>query len=585
VPTFLIPISFLSVGWFLNDPVGLLRAGTLAISASVLLYFVQRFRFELNLLNLSLIGLLVVYSISSFANRPNWAQIFVGGYQRNAGLLTWISLFLLFIYFSNYQEKKNYFEYSLWIVITLSLIYGYLQMFGVDPLPWKNPYKAVELTIGNPNFAGALVGMLSAVATYRFDKSKGIYWKTGFGLVFLALLGLAIGSKSIQSTVLILIVILVYFFVNFFKETNRIGKIVRGSVYSITGVFILFILFVFTVESNIRDKFFYQGSISQRLDYWRTGLKIFIEHPIFGVGPDQFSRFAALYRTPEQVIRDGAFVIPDKAHSVFIDHLANGGLLAGLFWFLFIGLIFRIGFKLMKQEQSLENRKKLAYLLAIWSAYVFQSFISPDQVMLTTIGFSVAGILVASWNQSIETEKSGKFGRNIEVKPVVLKSISILVALVSIVFYSKAMAADAQAKNLVNVEILDKEKILSTINSFPEPKTTEMIAINTAAIEGKCDLTYSIVNRLLAIDDRSSQAWYIKAVCASQAGNPAEGLQYVQKALKFDPVNPVFLIGQAKLAIGSENLEIARSTAKKLNSMYPMEPSLKQINDYLAEKK
>ena len=37
-----------------------------------------------------------------------------------------------------------------------------------------------------------------------------------------------------------------------------------------------------------------------------------------------------MYRTPTQIVRDGNFQIPDKAHNVLIDHLANGGVFAGV---------------------------------------------------------------------------------------------------------------------------------------------------------------------------------------------------------------------------------------------------------------
>lgn len=560
---------------------GLFRSATFVICAIVLIYSIKTYKFKRNLLNLSLLILFLSYFFSNILNKVNVAQSLIGGYQRNFGLLTLISLIGIFLYYSQFEDKKNHFEVSLWILIITSIIYGFLQLTGNDPLPWKNSNYGVQLTLGNPNFSGAFIGMLTAVVIHKFNLSRNLIWKIVFGLIFILQVVLAIASKSIQAEILILIVILVYYFVVKFKLEKKLSSVILKTIL-ITSSFVgIFVIYFFTIKSDLREKFFYEGSVYQRLDYWKIGLRIFIDHPIFGVGSDQFSRYSALYRSPDQVIRDGAFIIPDRAHSVFIDHLSNGGIFAGSAWLFFIFSIYKIGFRLVKQNLSRENRSKVAYLLAIWSAYIIQTFISPDQLTLTTTGFATSGILVFMNQSMITCKKEEKF---ILFNSLRIKIIVFIFFIISIGIYTKAIWANSVAKSVIGATYIDSDRIMNAIYAFPEPKTIEKIAINTATIEVECDITNKVISRLLAVDDMSSQAWYIKAVCASQAGKPAEGLNYVEEAMKFDPINPVFLIGQAKLAIGSNNLEVARQAAKKLNQMYPLEPSLVQINDYLAGK-
>jgi len=117
-------------------------------------------------------------------------------------------------------------------------------------------------------------------------------------------------------------------------------KLTQILLVSITVFTSLIVFSSFRFLDGLKNAFYFQGSIPQRFDYWITGVQIFSENWLLGVGPDQFQRHAALYRNSEQVLRDGDFVIPDRAHNVLIDHFANGGIGAGILWLGFCIYIF-----------------------------------------------------------------------------------------------------------------------------------------------------------------------------------------------------------------------------------------------------
>jgi O-antigen ligase len=227
-------------------------------------------------------------------------------------------------------------------------------------------------------------------------------------------------------------------------------------------------LFGFKQMLSLREKIFFQGSIPQRLDYWQNGIDIWKDHPIFGVGPDQFQRYAASYRSPSQIIRDGNFVIPDKSHNVLIDHLANGGAIAGILWVSIVISVFWVSVKLVRL--NLADRIKVGSLTAVWTAYVAQSLISPDQIVLSVIGFTSGGLLVGIYNK--ELAKSRNLATKQSENPFIVRAIAATVALISFFILAKALTANAHSKQMIEGNVIGEQAIINVIDEWPNPKTT-----------------------------------------------------------------------------------------------------------------
>ena len=162
---FLVPLLFLSVGWFAHEPVSLFSSSILFLFVLSVVLLTKKFNWRQNRIFLLALSIPVSYLLSALINGQNLSSFFLGGYQRNFGIATLIALSLLLILGSapdvNFFKHRNY---GLLITLIIANVYGYLQYFDLDPLPWSNPFKAVSLTLGNPNFAGALFGCLSIVA-------------------------------------------------------------------------------------------------------------------------------------------------------------------------------------------------------------------------------------------------------------------------------------------------------------------------------------------------------------------------------------------------------------------------------------
>jgi hypothetical protein len=354
---------------------------------------------------------------------------------------------------------------------------------------------------------------------------------------------------------------------------SGIGRVVKFASAGVLGASIVGVVVLFTGGGSFlataREKLFFQGSVAQRLDYWRTGFEIWKDYPIFGVGTDQFQRYAALYRTPEQLKRDGVFVVPDKSHNVLIDHFANGGLIVGLIWITFVCSVFYMLIKALKNNDKIQVRRDLALLGTMWSTYVLQALISPDQLVLSLIGYSSAGLIAGIYLKDAPVFK---------IDPFILRSVTAFVLVLVVLVSGKALIANADAKKVLDGEITGVVPILKVIDSWPNAKTTEAIGIQEINKPNNCELADQISDRLIKYDNRSAPGWYMKALCNNARGDLVKAIDAVSNSVKFDPINPSYLVGKAKLEIAAARLADAKATIAKITEVDPTNAELPALN-------
>jgi hypothetical protein len=570
----LIPLVLLSVGWFAHDPVTLFASTVLLIGAFAGVLLFRGGTWKKNWIAWLPFAVVLGYLISAVVNGQGLASLYLGGYQRNFGVATWLALAIVFLIGAQGEVKvRGYLDWVLPGVLVAGLGYGLVQFLDKDPLPWTNPYSAVSLTLGNPNFAGAFFGILIIIAFSCIFVDKGVIQKSFGALLFATTVFISLKTNSLQSPLLIVAGIVVFtLLVNLGSKSGlrRVAKISSGGVLgaAVVGVVVLF-AGSGSLLATAREKLFFQGSVAQRLDYWRTGFEIWKDNPIFGVGTDQFQRYAALYRTPEQVKRDGVFVIPDKSHNVLIDHFANGGLVVGLIWVAFVISVFYMLVKALRINESVQVRRDLALLGTMWSTYVLQALISPDQIVLSLIGYSSAGLIAGIYLKDAPT---------IKIDPFIVRAVTAMALVFAVAISGKALMANAGAKKVLAGQIIGVEPILKVIDAWPNAKTTELIGIDEINKPNNCEFANQISDRLLKYDDRSAQGWYMKAICSNSASNFTQAVEEVTNSIEFDPINPTYLVGKAKLEIAAARIADAKVTITKIAEVDPTNPELAALN-------
>ena len=124
---------------------------------------------------------------------------------------------------------------------------------------------------------------------------------------------------------------------------------------------------------------------------------------------------------------------------------------------------------------------------------------------------------------------------------------------------------------------------LSTIKNFPNPKTTEAIIVDAMSNLQNCPFATLASDELLKIDNRSSQAWYIKTLCADATGDRQTSLQYIENAIVFQPLNTQYLEAKFKLMASIGDFAGASIVLEKIKSINPNLVNLADLETLLKK--
>ena len=273
--------------------------------------------------------------------------------------------------------------------------------------------------------------------------------------------------------------------------------------------------------------------------------------------------------------------MPDKTHNTFIDHLAHGGIFAGFVFTIFIIFSLVIVFQLMRKKDSKENRSLIALLAGIWIAYVAQQFISTDEVMLMIMPFMAFGLICKLYFAGDEPPSNAKKKSISNNSNVLIRGVMSVLLLVILIVGGQAIYYDSQVKKILTHEIMNGDIALSTIKSFPNPKTTEAIIVDAMSNLQNCPFALVATDELLKVDDRSAQAWYVKTLCVDSTGDRKTALTLIEKAIAFQPVNLRYLEAKFKLMASIGNTTGATGVLEKMKSINPNLPNYADLEALL----
>lgn len=564
-----LPIMFLLVSPNLWEPVYLSRSIFLGLWVVLYLGLVasKNKKIRLDIFDLIMGGIILGYILSAFANSQNPIHAFLGYDGRHMGIMTLISILVILIYVKNSSLTIDQFiRIVVWPLVLFSIVYGYIQKFGQDPLVWGEMDRTV-LTLGNSDFAAQLLaGLLVLPLYYIFTKkSKTIKLFSVFCLLLIIDLGLF--TQAFQFRVVGLFTITAYILLVYYPEIRKLG------IFKIVGstTLIIFISIFYTVQSWEKLDLISRTGATDRIDSVISGLKIFQSHPLFGVGIEQAWRFDPYFRLQRQALRNGPSVISDKAHNIFVDHFANGGLFVGLLFVLFVLASTTIILKQLSKTTIIQERQKIALVSVIWLSYVIEMFITTDNVFIMAFSYTALA-LALKVQKNYEVDKIGQNAltkRTLFIKDKVV-IIPLLVALISNSYVGiKAISNSYLLREIDLGNIRDGDRIVKIVKDFPNQKGAEAISASLLRNTQNCPLVNPISQELLRINPRSSQAMYFLAICSDANMNQKEALGYVKRAVALQPLNNVYLEAQLRLQVSLDLIEEASETYKKMMEFDP----------------
>ena len=493
---------------------------------------------QLNLLVLLFIAGLLFATLAT----DNKRTAIIGENQRYNGLLMYVGLTVILLTAAINLNLRNILK-SLQTTLFLGAflaIYGLFQINGVDIVKWNNPYNAVISTVGNPNFAAAIMAIMSTI-------SLGLMLNPGVSKVFriFSLLVCALSLTAIylsdarQGLIGIAIGFGIYLSIWIHSRSKLFGYIFIG-IGSIIGVFSILGMLQIGPLTN----FLYKGSVTVRGYYWRAGFEMFKENPILGVGIDRYGAFFKEYREVGYPLNYGFNITSSNAHNLPIQMFATGGLLLGVTYLLLNAFVIWRAIIGLKSLQG-NARLLLATIFSAWMVYQATSFISIDSPGIAVWGWLLAGGIVAlskKNTESLQATPSLKNQNSINLLQPVLSFTflisSLFFALVLFrgetnMFHTRAVYNPQNEANSLYL----KESALKTINHPWINPIYKITAASYLANSGFPTEGIAVLEEIVAKDKRSEDALSLLSTYYTQLNKFELAIEKRNALAKLDPWN------------------------------------------------
>jgi O-antigen ligase len=162
-----------------------------------------------------------------------------GETQRRNGLATYLALAIIgltaSIFIRMFNVRRLYF--ATFVIGSIFAVYAFMQTTGRDFVSWNNPYNSIIGTVGNPNFAAAVMSVMGVIVfSLIFVKGINLLFRISAAAFSIVLMLLIIQSDSRQGILSFLIgaglfIIVLLFSKNKIRKTMNQKKIVIKIIF------------------------------------------------------------------------------------------------------------------------------------------------------------------------------------------------------------------------------------------------------------------------------------------------------------------------------------------------------------------
>lgn len=414
---------------------------------------------------------------------------FFGSYGRRTGFLSYFSLAIFSIAGFRIIRLNNLIrtDNSILVIGSIASIYGLAQHYGYDFVSWNNPFNPVISTVGNPDFASAMLGIIAVLCFgIGVNSFRRFYMRVWALLIFLTSMLAVVFSKSFQGLLISALGVGVILLVWIYQCNKIAGHLSLGA-----GVLVGLFSIMGMLQFGPLSQYFYKASVTYRGDYWRAGINMFTHHLWLGVGLDRYGENYRQYRDLISTLRRGPDVVSNAAHNVFIQLAATGGIFLLLSYAVMTIFIFWRGIEALKRSSG-NSQLAVATVFAAWIAYVAQSVISIDNLGVAIWGWVLGGMVIGislaprvKSDESVDSlqpkEKVARKGFSPELSYVIstLLVLAMLVLIVPLIVGDKEIVASSDLQLPINAQqsayftnVVEKP----LHNLFPDPDSILVIS-------------------------------------------------------------------------------------------------------------
>ena len=492
---------------------------------------------------LIVVSAFLFFSSISALYSDNWVVALVGDMQRRNGLFAYLSLSVILLFASriiNFEYALRIYKVAIINGLLFSL-YGLVQISGNDFISWNNPYNAIISTVGNPNFASAIMAVFAILSISAvLIKEISVYFKVIAICTLGCCLTAIVLSNSRQGLVSFSFALCFLLSVYFYFNRRSVGIVIIivstfGSVLAIMGM----------LQKGPLD-LLYKASVSIRGYYWDAGVEMFLRNPVTGVGIDSYGFYFKEYRQSQYPLNYGFEITSSNAHNTFIQLFATGGFFVGFTYLCLVLSILIVGLKSVKKLTG-SNQLVLLGILSSWVAFQAQSIISIDNIGISIWGWLLSGAVIglARATNNIEGHEvnpqlARKKQKSVEPFQFIVSTIVLVPILICSVYLLRSETDSYKA---------------SGVGSILSPEQKNYIY----------NFSYKVTENPLADQNYKLNAAY----SLYQAGYIEESSKLIKNFAAEFPRNEAILIAASELEEYDGNIKEAISYRKKISVIDP----------------
>ena len=564
----------------LNDPFNAPKSWVLSISAFWLFgwlifnfknYIQNKILRQASILS----AIFVITLVAAWLATDNKYVGFFGQYGRKTGLLEYFS-FLVFFLVAAYiirLQRTKILENSIVFVGSVSGIYGFFQHYKIDFVKWNYLYNSVLGTMGNPDFAGAIMAILLVLNFGVAIAATHKMWLravAGFNVLLLAIV--IVFSQVRQGLLAAGLGVAFIALVWIYQRNKRASQILSGlSIFAGIGVI------AGMLNVGPLTRFFYKISVTYRGDYWRAALHMFIHHPLFGVGLDRYGAYFRQYRDATQTLRRGPLITADAAHDVPLQLAATGGILVLLAFLAITGFTLWRGVVALRKTQG-PTQILVAVIFGGWLTYQAQSLISIDNIGIAIWGYILGGAVVGI--SILPESEEPKKATSSQAQPVISTFLAIVLLVMSFLFFQ----SEKSFRFLSSIVPPKDPKLMTQYESYVN-KPVSYIFKDPAFIlktaedyqqVGDTTKAITVLKGLIAGDSRNINARNDLAIIYAAQKNWTGAIALDQELVKLDPFNQITLLQLGRHEKAAGNLAAAKAVIPIINAFAPNSAEAKQ---------